>query len=213
MLTLLSSLSCMGKGKESADTVTARRAFIEMPSGTLDLLPRDTRLDMLDYYDNDSIYRAPNNMRGTSFLQAVTPDFLSVQLTPVSSLQIKVHRMTNGREILMTIYTTGTESDSADSEIAFYDADLNPLPADRFFPTPKLSDFFDTKGYKTKMKEIEEILPFHAIVYTAAPGSDSVTGRLTYNDLLTVEDAHLIELFLKPSVNFIWNGKQYKIKP
>ena len=69
---LLPSVVVCGKKAEKPDTITARRAFIEMPSGVLDLLPKDTRLDMLDYYSNDSIWKAINNLRGISYLEKAT---------------------------------------------------------------------------------------------------------------------------------------------
>ena len=207
---LLPSVVVCGKKAEKPDTITARRAFIEMPSGVLDLLPKDTRLDMLDYYSNDSIWKATNNLRGISYLEKVAPDYLSVKLTPVSSMQFKVLKLKDGKEILMTVYTTGGEGENEDSDIEFYDARLNRLDKEKFFPTPKISYFFDTKGYQTKMKEIEEILPFYTIAFEAFPGLTDVEGRLTYKDAVSIEDGKIIEMFIRPSVKFIWDGKKFK---
>lgn len=206
MLPLLAT----AKGNESNDTISARRAFLEMPSGNMDLLSKSTRTEMLIYYDNDSIYKAPNNQGGTSQLTKVTPDFLEVELTPSSTLQMKVLKTKDGKDILMTVHTIGAPGDTRDSEIAFYDARLQPLPTEKIFPTPKLETFFDTKGYKTKMKEVEEILPFHAYFFEASAESPDLTGRLSYDDLLTVEDAGIIQLLVKPQVTFKWDGKRFK---
>lgn len=210
-LTLLSSAMAFAKEREVTDTISARRAFLEMPAGVLDLLSHDTRLDMLTYYDNDSTYRATNNLNGLSTLQTVTPDFLSVQLTDVSSMQFKVLRLKDGKEILMTIYSTGGEGESIDSDIQFYDADLRPLKKEKYFPTPELGDFFDLKGYKTKLKEIREMMPFYTIMFEANPDNSNVTGTLTVGDTLTLEDLRIIEMFRKPNVTFLWNGKEFKL--
>ena len=199
-----------GRGKESPDTISARRAFVEMPEITLDILSRNARLDMLDYFDNDSIYRVTNTLHGQSYIETLTPDFMSVSLTPVSRLQIKVLRLKDGREILMTIHTVGSPQDCRDSEVTFYDASLRPLPTDKYFPELRVQDFFDLKGYKTKVKEIEDILPFHAFAIEANADNDDLRATLSYQDTLSIEDTKIIEMFLKPSVTFVWNGRQYK---
>lgn len=208
-MALLPSFCCMAKEKESLDTISARRAFLEMPSGVLDLLSKDTRSDMLIYYDNDSIYKAKNNLDGVSFLETVTPDFISIRLTDASRMQLKVLKLKNGSEIVMNIYTTGTEGDSGDSDVTFYDSRLKPLDKEKLLPSPRLSDFFDTKGYKTKMKEIEEILPFFTVAYEAGPQDSSLKANLTYGDRLTVEDTKILELLLKPEITYQWNGKVF----
>lgn len=210
ILALLPSLLCMGKSGEGPDTITARRAFMELPSGELDLLSKNTRFDMLAYFDNDSIYKAPNNLRGTSYLEKVTDNYLLVRLSEASTLQLKVLKLKNGNDILMSIYTTGGEGDAQDSDIKFYDAALKPLDSKKYLKAPELKTFFQTKGYKTKMKEIEEILPFYAIYYQASPDNSNLKATLTLGDILTVENQKLIEMFLLPTVTLAWDGKSFK---
>lgn len=209
---LLALLPLFCQGKESRDTISARRAFVELPVIQLELLSPDSRLDMLDYFDNDSIYKANNNLHGTSYLTAVTPDYLNVQITPVSDIQVKVLTLGNGSQIVMTIYSTGLPGRDRDSEVAFYDTAMNQLPADKYFKTPALADFFDTKGYKTQMKEIEGMLPFYNVSLQAYPDSDDLTARLSYQDILTVEDAAIVQLLLKPQLLLLWNGKKYSLR-
>lgn len=195
---------------ESRDTVSARRAFIEMPSMTLDMLSKNTRLDMLDYYDNDSIFMAPNNQMGEAFLEKVTPDYLSVRITPASRMQFKVLPVGNGNEILMTIYTTGEDGSARDSEIKFYDASLNPLPSAGYFRAPRIKDFFDLKGKGITLKEIEETLPFQAYAFEAQPGTTDLTGMISIDDILTVEEAKTIFPLARPAVTYVWDGKKYQ---
>lgn len=212
ILALLPSLLCMGKKGESPDTISARRAFMEMPVGSLDMLSKNARFDMLAYFDNDSIYGATNNLKGKAYLQKVTDSFLQVKLTEVSTLQLKILKNKDGNDIIMTIYTVGRDGETLDSEIRFYDPRLAELPTEKYFPTPKLSDFFDTKGYKTSMKDIESILPFYAIELKANPDNSNLTGRITIGDILTTEDMKLVEMFIRPGVTYVWNGKSYSIK-
>ena len=211
ILALLPSVLCQA-GKAPPDTISARRAFLEMPVGKLDLLSKNTRFDMLVYYDNDSIYQATNNLKGMASLQTVTDNYLSVRLTDASTLQIRILPLKNGNDIVMTIYTTGREGDALDSSIRFYNTKFEELPTEKFFREPKLSLFFQTKGYKTNMKEIEDMLPFYSIYYQANPDNCNITGKLTLGDILTMEDQRLVEMFLKENVTFVWNGSKFKEK-
>lgn len=211
VMALLPSMLCMGKEKESPDTISARRAFMEMPvSGDLDLLSKDTRFNMLAYYDNDSIYHAPNNLKGLSYLEKVTDNFLAVRITDESSLQIKILKLKNGNDIVMTIHTVGKEGEVMDSNIKFYNTSFVELPTDKYFKAPKVADFFQTKGFKTSMKEIEEMLPFFAVCYQADAANNYLKGRLTIEDAVTEEDQKILELMMKPSVTFEWKGNGFK---
>ena len=211
ILTLTFAGSYARKG-EAPDTISAIRAFLEMPSGELDMLSKNARADMLDYYATDSVYRVVNNMKGRSWLLHATPDFLEVRLTEASTMQFKVLEMKDGSQIIMTVYTVGAENDSRDSTIKFYDSKLNPLKTEKFFTTPKLSDFFDLKGYKTNMKEIEEILPFYTYLFEANAKNSNLTGKLTYEDRITTEDQKILELFLRPQIVFSWNGSRFSLQ-
>ena len=212
LILIISALlpSAAALGKESSDTISARRAFIEMPETVLDLISADMRLDMLDHYDADSVGKGINTLRGEAAITQLTPDFINVDLTGVSTLQYKIFRQKNGSDVLLSIYTVGEKDGERDSEIIFYDSNLSPLKTDKFIKKPQLSDFFDLKGYKTKMKEIEELIPFYNISYEANPGSNEVRAKLSFGDAMPLEDLKLIEMFLKPEIIYTWNGKELK---
>lgn len=210
VLALLPSLSCLGRKTESPDTISARRAFMEMPSGVLDMLSKDARFNMLAYYDNDSIFCASNNLKGVSSLEKVTDSFLSVKITEASTLQIKILKLKNGSDIIMSIYTTGRDGDAMDSDIRFFNTRFEELPKEKYFPEPKISLFFNTKGYTTNIREIERMLPFYSLYYQANPDNSKVSATLMIGDTLTLEDRKLVEMFLQPDVIFEWNGAKFK---
>ena len=204
-------LFAFAKKEAVSDTISARSALIDMPDRVLDLLPAGTRLDMLDYLAVDSVYRAPNALSGDSYIRELTPDYASVQLTGASTYVIKILKLKNGNDIIMTVRTAGTEGDSQDSELAFYDTRFSPLPAENFIKAPALADFFSfPKGSQTNMKEIEAMLPFYTVSYEVSPGTDTLVARLTPGDFLTIEDRKLVELFLRPALTYRWNGSTFK---
>lgn len=205
------AVSAIGFSAEKADTISLRRAFIDFPSPALDLLTRSMRLDMLDYYEADSIYRAKNALEGLSSLDTVATDYLRLRITPASTLQLKLLPLKKGGEIVMAIYTAGGEGQAADSEIRFYDASLTELPRDRHMKYPRLKDFFSIpKGSETTQKEIDSMVPFPTVEFTAFPGETSLKAVLTVGEYINQDDYNILKLFLKPDIRLEWNGRKFE---
>lgn len=187
--------------KEERNVTTARDAFTYLNIPSLEILKRTTRLDMLDYWDADSTYKASNAMGGLSWIETCTPNYMKVQLTPVSTLELKILPTKKDGAVTMAIYTVGSDSQAEDSQITFTDEKLHPLDAKKYFKQPKLEDFFDIpKGSLTTMKEIKEMIPFPTVTYSASPDSNDIKARLTVEKFMNVDDYNIIKLFLKPSI-------------
>lgn len=220
-LTVWLTSGAVRTGAPAADTALASTGdnvpvasdiFLRLPVNVLDILPRSTRFDMLEYFKVDSIYKASNAMEGLSWLRTVTPDFLEVQITDVSTLQIKVLPAAKGKYLIMTLYTVGGDSQAPDTDIRFFDTELNELPRDKYFKLPQLKDFFDLKGALTSMKEIERMIPFPTVEYTASADSDRLNAKLTVGEFMNQDDYRIIRVLLRPDgLTYLWDGKKYKL--
>lgn len=190
---------------------TAREAFTYLDIPALDLLKRTTRLDMLDYLDADSVYKASNAMGGLSWIEQCTPDYIKLQLTPVSTLELKMLPTKKDGVVTMAIYTVGGDSQAEDSQITLTDEKLHPLETDKFFKAPELKDFFDIpKGSLTSMKEIKEMIPFPTVAYSASPDSNDLTARLTVEKFMNLDDWNIVKLFLRPSISVRLKNIKYQ---
>lgn len=206
------------KGKETVNLAevpdslfTARYVFEKLHCPALEILPSTTRLDMLDYWDVDSVYKASNVMEGLSWLEAVSPTFLKVKVTPVSELEIKILPIKKGK-IAMTINTIGDDVQAQDSQVKFYDMNLAELPVEKYLEDPQLKDFFDIpKGSVTKMKEIEGMIAFPTIAFNANANDDNLEARLTVEKYIDEDDWNIARLFLKPSITLQWHKERYKL--
>ncbi|MDE5674051.1 MAG: DUF3256 family protein [Muribaculaceae bacterium] len=195
------------EGDDSKKEFEVRDLFVELQSPALEILKKTTRLDMLDYWDADSVYKATNAMEGLSWLESVTPGYLKVRVTPVSTLELKVLPVKKGK-VVMSVYTVGGESQAEDSQIDFYDENGSHLDTGKYFSAPDLSRFFDIpKGSLTSMKEIREMIPFPTVAYGASADSDSLSARLTVGEYMDVDNYNIIKLFLKPEISLEWKGK------
>ncbi len=194
--------------KPGDSALTARSVFERIQGPAVELLKPTSRLDMLDYWDADSVYRVKNALNGQSWLDTVTPDYLRVNVTPVSTLEIKLLPAKKG-EVVMTIYTVGGEGQARDSRIEFYDpVTLTPIDGKAYFTEPDLKVFFDIpKGSVTSMKEIREMIAFMTVEYSAAPGTNDLTAKMTAADYINVDDRNIVKVFLRPEVKAQWKGK------
>ena len=201
----------LGKAKATSnDTISARRAFIEFDIDMLDLINKDLRLAMLNYYDIDSIPEFGNDFSGATRLRKLTPDFLDLQVSESSSMQLKVLPLKNGSQILVSVYTVGEPGDLMESEIKFFDSNLKPLDSKKFFTEPPLSAFFSfPTGNKTTMKDIEQALPFSSIYYTLSADNNNIVGKLTIPDSMNVEDKKLVETLMRPQIIMNWDGNKF----
>lgn len=190
-----------------SDSLTAAKVFADIPLQVLDMLRPSTRLDMIDYYEQaDSLLTVTDALGGSSRLDKVAPDYLKVTVTPVSTLEIKLLPYKKGR-IVMTLYTVGGKDSAKDTEVRFFDADLQPLPTNKFLKAPDISSFFNLSGSEVSMSELMESIPFSAIEYTIGPADTPLTA--TFNTLSTLSDEtrNLLTPLLIPALTSEWNGK------
>lgn len=206
-LLLSATLSAVAKTVEAGDSLTATRVLADIPLEVLDMLRVSARLDMIDYYEQlDSLHMVNDALGGSSRLETVAPDYLKLSVTPVSTLEIKILPYKK-RDIVMTLYTTGGEGIAKDTEVAFFDADLRPLPVDKFLKRPDIADFFNLKESDISEKELKDILPFMAVEYSIGSEETPLRASLTTQEMLSEETKEILTPILKPSLTAEWKDK------
>lgn len=200
----------------NAENVTdgaAAKFFADMPLSTMELINRNRRLDMLDYYANDSICEVPNGMEGMSHLISVTPDYLKVSITPVSEMSITVLPLSKDT-VYQTIYTLGSNNQAHDSQINFYTKDYASLPVKKFLKFPVLQDFILPKYRKNKYAKelVYQTIPFPTISFESEPTTKQLKARLTSSEIIGKMEFKKIEEFVTPELTYIWDGSKYELQ-
>ncbi len=196
---------------DGGSALTASKVFAEIPLEVLDMIRPSIRLDMLDYYTQaDSIIAAQDALGGQSSIEQMTPDYLKVSVTPVSTLEIKLLPCKKD-QIIMTLYTVSPDSIAADTEVRFFDSQLKPLPTEKFLKSPTLKDFFNLKNSDLKVSDLMEKIPFESISYTTGPGDIPLTATFTTLETLSQEDRDLLTPLLIPSLKANWQSS-FKFK-
>ncbi|MDE6409266.1 MAG: DUF3256 family protein [Muribaculaceae bacterium] len=195
--------------REAKDTLFAKDVFVNLPLKTLDILSKSARLDMLDYYAVDSIYKAPNGMEGLSELVKVTPEYLAAKITPVTGIQILMLRDSKGPEC-MVLYTIGGEGQAPDTDVTFFDEKMQELPRKKYLDYPEILDFFNVPD-KTVRDRIESLVPFPTIQFIASPETSTLTAKLTVGEYMGKENYEFIKRYMKPDLQYKWTGKRYEM--
>lgn len=211
ILSLLAVLPA--SGAENPDTLTASDILVRMPARTLDILTVSQRKDMLDYYKVDSVYNVMNVMEGFSHLNPpVTNDYLQVQITPVTCYTVRMLPYKKNERIAMTIYTVGDSLQAYDSEIRFYDANMQELKRDKFIKTASTDDFLELKDVDGKLKkELRRMVPFPTVKYTVSPDSGTMTAELTVGEFLGKEVMDKLSPYLQRTRQYRWTGSKWEI--
>lgn len=192
------------------DTVTASQVFADLPISVLDMLDRSRRLDMLDYYAADSIAKVPNAMGGQSYLDKVTGDYLKVNLTPVSTLTIKVLPYKKGH-VIVAAYTVGDNGQAHDTDLRILDAGYRDMKRSRFIRMASLEDFFDCPDRKAK-ELVAGIVPFATVRYEPDADGAGMTAELTAGKFIAAEDYERIRQYLRPKLRYRWNGTKFDLE-
>lgn len=208
---LMIFLPSRAEGRKSG--FTASDAFAKMPMSYMELLDPSTRLDMLDYFAVDSVYQATNNMGGKSELVTVTPTYLKLRLTPVSTWEIKLLPAKKGM-VAAAVYTVGADSGAPDSSLYFFDSEMKPLPAAKFFSLPRSEDFFSLpSGAPVTKKEIDAMIDFLTVAYTLSPDSDSMNAEITVSSYMNRDDYDKIRKYEIPGgITYHWDGSRFRLQ-
>lgn len=197
------------KGNDGAttDVLSPLKVFADLPLEVTEIIRPSTRLDMIDYYTQaDSLLTVTNALGGESRFEVVTPDYLRVTVTPVSTLEIKL--LTAGKkQIVMSLYTTGDSDGARDTEVRFFDSELKTLDNGKYLKAPKLTDFFTLKGSGLSETDLKEKVPYAAVEYTTGPGVTPLKATLTTLRVISEEDSDLLTPILTTELTREWKGK------
>lgn len=87
-----------------------------------------------------------------------------------------------------------------------------PAKVSKYFKEPAVVDFFNIpKGDEgKKVKTLIAAIPFPMVSYSISPEDFSITARLSYDPIVTVEEAAALRKYIKSPLVYEWDGKRYR---
>ncbi len=210
MALVMSGLSTASAGPATPDTISATRAFISLPQTTCPVLNEDNKLSMVDYFRAGIDRHTVNFLKGESWLTALTGHYAAAQISEVSRLQLRILPLKKRGQMVVAAYTVANDDVAPDSDLFFFDAQMNPVPAKKVIKLPELKTFFSIpRGSLTSMKEIKQMIPYFTVEYTLSADTDVLTARIYLAENINRDDLKIISLFLRDTVTYSWNGSRF----
>ena len=187
----------------SAQAQDLRTLFIEMPDTLLPLLTDNDRRDMIDFWDARMSASVVNRLDGKSRITALTDDFLSVELSRSSSMQIKMLNVEGGDTLLCIVNTVGAEA--YDSRIHFYNSRWERVDGLKF-AMPSIVDFFLPSDSVDKALAVSDI---YLVKLSLSADSDSLKAEYTMPLYMSRSDSARVAPQLRP-LHYRWTGKRFE---
>lgn len=203
LILMLVSLSCAIDARGGI-----REVFTELVTPTLESLDRNSRLDMLDYFDSGLDTPVSSALGEACVITSADDNSLRIDMSAGTTVSLYVLKA--GKDsVVMQI--TDLSLPAVDSAIEFFKTDSQPLPAGKFLPNLYLSDWTARRLTADEQLDLENNIGFimYKADYDAATGNLVLTG--SFSDYLPEESLKVIEKFLKPRLTLHWSGKKFKL--
>ncbi|MCC8143380.1 MAG: DUF3256 family protein [Tannerellaceae bacterium] len=185
--------------------------FIAMPDRQLPFLESTWRKDLVELYNTGKEARLQNTMEGYSTLKQLTGDYLLLQTSERSTLEMKLLPLVNNSQIICVVSTV--EGPVADSQVSFYTTTWQPLPVNELFRPEPVSWFLreEADTGSDRYKDAVSRLDMELVKYTLSPDDITLTAMYTTPLYLSREDRELVKPYVKeePKV-YRWERSQFR---
>lgn len=198
-----------------AEAKTIRELFADEPDDIFILLPKSTRLDMLDYFDVGKMVKVENSLssgKKVSRLLKVTDSSIDVAVTQSSQVSMTLLTSAKADSVIAVVQTY--QVPYFDSQISFYDVDWNKLNTSKYFDAPTVKSFILPGTDKKIVNDILQSVKFSLISYSieqADNGHVTLTASLNLEGVMVKEDYDRIKDYLSKTI--VYRLSNLKFKP
>ena len=197
-----------------AEAKTIRELFADEPDDIFILLPKSTRLDMLDYFDVGKMVKVENSLssgKKVSRLLKVTDSSIDVAVTQSSQVSMTLLTSAKADSVIAVVQTY--QVPYFDSQISFYDVDWNKLNTSKYFDAPTVKSFILPGTDKKSVNDILQSVKFSLISYSieqADNGDVTLTASLNLEGVMVKEDYDRIKDYLSKTIVYRLSNLKFK---
>lgn len=185
--------------------------FAAMPDQKIPQLEHAWRKDLMDLYTAGKEAKLKNTMNGYSTLQKLTPDYLLLQPTDRSTVEMKLLPLVNNTYIVCVVTTV--KGPVADSRVEFFTTDWQPLAAQDLF-TPVTPEWFlkeDANKQDPAYQDAVSRLDMDLIQYALSPEEETLTATYTTPLYVEFDEREKVMRFIKPEPKvYRWEKSHFK---
>ncbi len=184
-----------------------RSWLVAMPDSVISLLTKNNRLDFIDFYDAKMEAVVTNRMEGKSRMDVLTDDFLRINYTRTTDVEMKLLPLNDTTDILCMVTTV--KASANDSRIAFFDAQWQPLDATSYIHEPSLGDFRSTQQGDSASWAWGKLDVFFHTYHLSAEETE-LKCVLTTTDYLSEEDRQAVKPYVRQEpITYRWNDGKF----
>ena len=207
VLLLLMILPCMNTFAQSTNMHTV---FSNMKDEILPILTKNSRLDLIDYIDNNMQAKVRNRLDGFTTMETLTDNYCRIKLAENSSMEIKLLKRENNDTIISIIRSA--KIDAWDSYIKFYNLNWEELSSNDFFSLPavetfiqKTDDMNDT-DYQNILNKAD--IPYYYMEFNK--DSDDLTITYESSAIKNIDYDTELKPYINKSITLHWNGRNFE---
>lgn len=178
-----------------------RDIFSAAPDSIFPLLTENNRLDCIDFIENSMEARVKNRLEGNSELKSLTSDYLYMQVTAKSTVEMRL--LSDSLFCLIQTYY----GPAADSHIRFYDTLWNPVELE--FSIPSVEEFWKPvpDSLKQEVAFVQRSLQdLFLLQISVSKEKNEFTFTLQTSELPT-EEKEIAQQYVQPLI-YKWNGQR-----
>lgn len=184
--------------------------FSNMPDEHIPYLETAWRKDLIDLYNAGKTASLKNTMEGTSALLKLTDNYLFLQATERSTIEMRLLPLINNTHIICMVTTV--YAPVGDSRVSFFTTDWQPLDANELL-TPINGNWFlkeDADKSANAYKDIVARLDMELIQYKLSPDSLTLTASYSTPLYLNQEERKKLKPYLKETPRvFTWESSRF----
>ena len=180
-----------------------RKMWVNMPTSIVGSLEKSTRQELLDLKEMKKKAVISGPLGEECSIDTLTADYLSVRLSDVSTLQMKMLPTSSGDSLLCLVQTYA--GPLPESSISFYTSDWKALP----MPSMHLDVDLQRPDTMTQddFSKLQALFDPKLISFTLSPSNKDLVVALSPVIISEEEKAHVKALTLQGKLN--WNGKTF----
>lgn len=185
--------------------------FVAMPDENVPQLENEWRKDLIDLYHAGKEAKLKNTMDGYSVLKKLTDDYLLLESTGRSSIEMKLLPLVNNTKVICVVNTV--KGPAPDSRVSFFTTEWEPLDsADLFIPVA--SEWFlkeDADKNSNAYREATSLLDINLVKYTLSPDDQTLTATFTTPLYLGKEEREKVIPFIKETPK-VYTWKKFRFE-
>ena len=194
-----------------ADAQKIDELFIKMPENMIVQLEEAWRKDLVELYKSGKTASLENTMQGRSTIQTMTDDYMLLQSTERSTVELKLLPLVNNTFIICMIETV--YAPVADSRVSFYTIEWELLADENIF-TPATEGLFLKDDADISLQDLLNVrskLDMFLVKYSLSEEDTSLIAEYTTPQYVSDEYKENAKSLLKvDSKTFKWKSGRFE---